>query len=285
MHPDTKKEFHKYRYLIIGLSLALLIVITALWAYLINSQDPVSRFVKSIYPAAIVDGEGISLNEYDTAHNIALKFDSETSNGLTMDQLVQTHREEALLRKLDVTVNPNLVTNENAYLNSAENGQYTQVLQKYFNGNQKDFERFIAWPRVLDSQLRIKYNLDSKSNTTDYTRAQSILNEIKNGKKFEDVAKLESADKVTAQLGGDLGFVKPQEILPELAEDLTNLKVGEVFGQVVVSRLGYHILFLDGVSEQNGEKLYHLKHILITTQGFDSWLQPQLDRISVWRIK
>jgi peptidyl-prolyl cis-trans isomerase C len=285
MRQNFKQILHKHRSIVFGLVLILIIVITALWAYLISSNDPVSRFMKSIYPAAIVGGDGISLNEYDTAHESALKFSPQATRHTTMEQLVKAHREEVLLRKLGIVVTSKLVNDEMAYLSSNPTGQFNQVLQKYFNNNQKDFEALVVWPRVLDAQLRIKYNSDSRVNAPDYAKAQSILNEIKNGKKFEDVAKVESSDKVTGQLGGDLGFVKQVEILPELAGKLSSMKAGEVLSQVVVSRLGYHLLLLDGVSEQDGTTLYHLKHILIETNGFEEWLAPQLNTISVWRIK
>jgi peptidyl-prolyl cis-trans isomerase C len=139
-------------------------------------------------------------------------------------------------------------------------------------------------PRVYDTLLRTKYNSDFSLNGAAYTEAQDIIKKIQEGAKFEDVA-LNSDDKITGQLGGDLGFVTPKQVIPELGNLLADLKSGEVAGTAVASRYGYHVLYLSEVAEKDGQKQYHLKHILVTTLGYEQWLDQQLKKIPVRRIK
>jgi peptidyl-prolyl cis-trans isomerase SurA len=71
-------------------------------------------------------------------------------------------------------------------------------------------------------------------------KAKSLLAEIKNGAKFEDVAKKNSDDASAAQ-GGDLGMFRKDGTLHELESTLFELKPGEV-SDVIRTRQGFVIL-------------------------------------------
>lgn len=74
-------------------------------------------------------------------------------------------------------------------------------------------------------------------------KAKQLLAQIKNGAKFEDVAKKDS-DGTTAAQGGDLGFFKRGMLAKEL-EDLTfSMKPGTV-SDVIRTKQGFVILKLD----------------------------------------
>lgn len=72
--------------------------------------------------------------------------------------------------------------------------------------------------------------------------AEKILAEIKSGKKFEDVAKAQSKDS-SSQEGGDLGWFKKADMVPEFADAVFKLKPGQV-SEPVQTKFGWHIIKL-----------------------------------------
>jgi parvulin-like peptidyl-prolyl isomerase len=139
-------------------------------------------------------------------------------------------------------------------------------------------------PQAYDALLRIKYNSDFAANNDAYNRAENIFSKLDNGQTFEELAKTISDDKVSGQLGGDLGFVTESQILPELAKVLKTVTVGEIKKQLVVSRLGYHVIYPVETSQRDGQKVWHLKHILVQTKGYEEWVKDELTTIQVWHI-
>jgi peptidyl-prolyl cis-trans isomerase SurA len=91
-------------------------------------------------------------------------------------------------------------------------------------------------------------------------RADSLLAEIRKGGDFELIAKRESMDPGTKQLGGDLGWNRRGSgLVPEFEGMMFALRPGEV-SPVVETAFGYHIIRVDRV--QSAE--VKARHIVIT---------------------
>jgi peptidyl-prolyl cis-trans isomerase SurA len=90
-------------------------------------------------------------------------------------------------------------------------------------------------------------------------RADSLLVEIRKGGDFEQIAKRESMDPGTKQLGGDLGWNRRGGgLVPEFEGMMFALRPGEV-SPVIETAFGYHIIKVDRV--QSAE--VKARHILI----------------------
>jgi peptidyl-prolyl cis-trans isomerase SurA len=90
-------------------------------------------------------------------------------------------------------------------------------------------------------------------------RADSLLAEIKKGGDFEQIAKRESMDPGTKQLGGDLGWNRRGGgLVPQFEAMMFALRPGEV-SPVFETAFGYHIIRVDRV--QSAE--VKARHILI----------------------
>ena len=105
--------------------------------------------------------------------------------------------------------------------------------------------------------------LNPKANTRlkqfAYQLAESLLDSIKKGADFGELAKAYSKDPGSAAEGGDLGFVKKKVLFfPEFESVAFALKPGEL-SKIVESPVGYHIIEL---LERRGESI-HTRHILI----------------------
>ena len=90
-------------------------------------------------------------------------------------------------------------------------------------------------------------------------RADSLLVEIRKGGDFEQIAKRESMDPGTKQLGGDLGWNRRGSgLVPEFEQMMFALRPGEV-SPVIETAFGYHIIRVDRVQAAEVKA----RHILI----------------------
>jgi parvulin-like peptidyl-prolyl isomerase len=240
--------------------------------------------VTKTYPAVVIGTGYISAAYWEQRQKIAQKFDSQAVKSEIGDQLVKIKKEQQLVSSLKVKTDISMQDELNFY-KTGKNVEYKKLVDNYFFGSENLFVEYALKPIVYDALLRIKYNSDLKANSHSHQRAKDILSQVQNGQSFEELAKTESDDKITGQLGGDLGFVQAGQILPELGKVINDGSTGKVIDSVVISRLGYHVLFPVETADQNGTKVWHVKHILIKTSGFESWLSQMLDRFWVWRLK
>lgn len=74
------------------------------------------------------------------------------------------------------------------------------------------------------------------------TGAKDVLSELSKGKSFEELAKEKSVD-ATAARGGDVGYFRKGQVIPEFEDTCFNLKVGQTSG-IVHTQFGYHIIKL-----------------------------------------
>lgn len=92
--------------------------------------------------------------------------------------------------------------------------------------------------------------------------AESILDSLKAGADFAELAKKYSEDPGSATQGGDLGFVKKGIFYPEFESAAFALSQGQL-SNVVESPVGFHIIQL---IEKRGESI-HTRHILIKVKN------------------
>jgi peptidyl-prolyl cis-trans isomerase SurA len=88
--------------------------------------------------------------------------------------------------------------------------------------------------------------------------AKSLLDSLKAGADFAELAKKYSEDPASAKHGGDLGYVKRGVFYPEFESAAFSLEVGQI-SDVVETPVGFHIIQL---LDKRGESI-HTRHILI----------------------
>jgi len=110
------------------------------------------------------------------------------------------------------------------------------------------------------SHIYIVPKPDTAAEQEAYRKAKAVLDSIRAGGDFADFARRYSAD-ATAANGGDLGWSKRGDFVPEFEEALFSLKPGQV-SDVVKTQFGYHIIQL---LERRGESV-HARHILFKVE-------------------
>lgn len=98
--------------------------------------------------------------------------------------------------------------------------------------NENDRKKAERFSKILDLQAK--------------ELMEEILEKLKRGADFAELAKRNSEDEASREKGGDLGEVDLNQTLPELASVIAKLKPGNI-SEVVKTSFGYHILKLNQI--------------------------------------
>lgn len=101
----------------------------------------------------------------------------------------------------------------------------------------------------------------------DAAAAHRVLQSLKHGQRFADLARRHSIDKDTRPHGGAIGWVMFDQLPPELAPAVRHLKPGEHTQQPVQTAKGWHVV-----------RLLALRPLVErpTREAAKAWLYPQL---------
>ncbi len=112
--------------------------------------------------------------------------------------------------------------------------------------------------QVSISHIFIVPKPSEKAKTEAYDKAEALLDSLKHGADFAELAKKYSQDPGSASAGGDLGWASRGQFIPEFEHAVYALKPGEI-SNVVETQFGFHIIQLLG---RRGE-MVHARQILI----------------------
>jgi len=101
-------------------------------------------------------------------------------------------------------------------------------VQEYFTSHPEEFS---------GDQVRLRHILVGTEEEAKY-----VLDRLKK-EPFEELAKMLSKDSATASKGGDLGYLRREQMFPDMAKAAFALKAGELSG-IVRSPFGFHVLQL-----------------------------------------
>ena len=161
-------------------------------------------------------------------------------------------------------------------------------LQKSIKIDRMKRKKFQGGIKVSDKEVKEFYNvykdslpdqndeyelahiiLSRKVSEAEKTAAKNIalelLDSVKQGLDFSELARKYSGDSMSAIQGGDLGYAKKGTFVKEFEEAVYSLKPGEV-SDIVETEFGYHIIKLN---EKQGDKI-RSQHILIKFPKLES---------------
>jgi peptidyl-prolyl cis-trans isomerase C len=102
-------------------------------------------------------------------------------------------------------------------------------VKDYYEKNKDDF---VVAREIKASHILVKTEEE----------ARKVLERLKKGERFDAVAKAVSIDTASAKNGGDLGFFKKGQMVPEFEQAAAMLKVGETTSAPVKTSFGFHII-------------------------------------------
>ena len=107
---------------------------------------------------------------------------------------------------------------------------------------QAEYDKFKA--QLTGTEFRARHIL-----VADEAEAKALIEQIKAGASFEELAKKHSKDPGSGAQGGDLDFAKADAYVPEFGQALSQLKKGEVTAVPVKTQFGWHIIKLEDTRE------------------------------------
>lgn len=136
------------------------------------------------------------------------------------------------------------------------------AIRDHYSKNKSDFERPA---RAVVSVISIRRTVGPADSVATRARLAALRDRIVAGESFEDIARAESSDSVSAREGGFLGSGTRGRFVPEFENAAFALAAGGL-SQPVLTQFGYHLIKVD---ERKGDTIT-LRHILIPVQQGDS---------------
>lgn len=159
-----------------------------------------------------------------------------------------------------------------------ENG-YTEDSLRDAIEESKRLEKFQADKlksfKITDADLAKAYEQVKASHIliSDKEKAGTVLEKVKSGADFAELAKQYSEDTSNKDSGGDLGYFNRGQMVKPFEKAAFSMKVGEV-SELVKSEFGYHIIKVTGRKEAKGKEFNKAKKDLktqLSQEKFQEW--------------
>jgi parvulin-like peptidyl-prolyl isomerase len=118
-----------------------------------------------------------------------------------------------------------------------------QDLRQYYDTHKEEF---------INEEYRLQQIFVSGQQKDGQKRIAEAYKLLQEGKSFEDVARDYSDDKKSAATGGDIGFAKKVDLIPQLREVAGVLALG-AYSSIITTPYGFHILKL--AEKKKGETM------------------------------
>lgn len=218
------------------------------------------------------------------------KIDFDAKDGDKMEKLVkkqvlQAMAEDALVEKLVSDAGINISAQEiqeelDRVIESVGNRENLENnLSNVFGWTIDDFKNNVVKSQIAEQELRNFVSNDPSLNENAYNKMKEILERVRNGEDFGELAK-EFSDCPSGARGGDLGeFAKAEDdfqnqyphMVAPFEEATFALELGEI-SDIVKTQFGYHIIKLMGKTiDDSGVPVAEASHILLKTTDYDSW--------------
>src|SRR5215469_10196452 len=136
-----------------------------------------------------------------------------------------------------------------------------QEIEAYYNAHKSEY----SVPEQAKSRhilLKVDPGADAKAVAVAQARANELLKQIQNGANFADLAKKNSDDPGSRDSGGELGFARRGQMVPEFDNAIFTQKIGDT--KIIKSQYGFHIV---QVQERTPAHTQPLSEVLPTIQA------------------
>ena len=194
---------------------------------------------------AIVNGVRIRRSEVEAARqDLPAQYQSfplEIVFGALVERIIDgklitaAGRQEGLAKDPEVKARMSRLEDQviqNVYLSRAIKAKLTDAVLR------QRYEEFVK-ANAPEQEVHVRHILLKTEDD-----ANAVIGELKGGAAFADVAKKNSTDP-SAENGGDLGFIKKGDVVPEFADAAFALKAGEYSQTPVKTQFGYHVILVE----------------------------------------
>jgi peptidyl-prolyl cis-trans isomerase C len=209
-------------------------------------------------PVAVVNGKPISkaaFDQYAQQLRGKAKVDSPEASKALVDQLVMEELlvQEAAKEKLadDPQLKQQLEMIQRSLLASTVVRRVLSENAPSEDAIKKEYETAVA--AMKGKEYKASHILvDSED------KAKEVIDELKKGGKFADLAKAKSSDGSAAN-GGDLGWFTPSMMVPPFAQAVAKMEKGKYSEAPVQTPFGWHVILLEDVRDATPPSMDELK--------------------------
>ncbi|MBI4457966.1 peptidylprolyl isomerase [Candidatus Uhrbacteria bacterium] len=199
-----------------------------------------------------------------------------------MERLVSVEVLDAEAAKRGVSVSGEDIDAEFAKLSAAGGGGIEQQIKDLYGWTTAQFKDKVVRPYLLTQKLAEALAKDPELAKERFAKANEVLDKLKAGEKFEDLAAKYSGDPSHAQNGGDLGWFGKGVMVPEFENGVFSLKKGETSG-LIETKFGTHIVLLEDIKKAKDGSVEQVKarHILISAPNIDEFIKQAVENAKV----
>ena len=296
----------KLKTLIYALLIIIIIIIgiSSILAY--GTQTEIGKKISTVisrvipFPAAVIGYTNVvymsdveqdlaSLEKFYQTHDLSkegLRVDFTTSDGQKrlqikereiIDKLVEDKIIEILAKKKGVTLSQADI-NKAIAQGLSDYGTADDVKNDLLNSygwSMEDFKKFVVLPSAYKAALSSLVSQQILNNSQAKAKLEQAQKQLAGGKDFAQVAS-EYSEGASKGNGGELGWVKKNQVLPELQSALfdSNSKPFEK-DSVIESSIGFHIIEIENKKQENNEDVLQIRQIFIAKDTFADWLNTQ----------
>jgi len=145
-----------------------------------------------------------------------------------------------------------------------------------------DFKEKIVKPDLYKRELQKIYKKDTENNIQEIRNVIEKAKEaLDKGEDFSGVA-VKYSTGMSGQNGGELGWFKKDQIMPELSPTIFSLKKSGRTG-ILESELGFHIVELEDFKNIGNEKdMVKIRQIFVAKKSFSEWLGEKIKVIKIF---
>ncbi len=235
-------------------------------------------------PAIFVNSKVVTLGEYftrlevsETVKKTSLSFDQKQQ---LFNQMVLNKIAESLLSAKGIGMSKAEV--DTAYSLLKETTQKPNLAKDY-KLSEGEFKDWFVYPDLAKVKLAVWLSSNKKLNKEAYSKYDLVMSKL-DSTEFDALAIAYSEDALSAQLGGDLGYVSYKDLVPEYFKEVEAVKDTKV--HTAFTRYGIHI-FKVLASDSKGpkdSKRYKVQQIFIQTGDFEQWLAAQKPSYTTLRL-
>lgn len=285
--------------LIITLAIGVLVLIYKF------PENAFSRMFATRFPFPVVligqgvavTTEGLSANREALRHfyesqdfsELGMRVDFTTDDGKKrlkirekdlINKMLEDKAIELLARDRGITVTSDQVASETT-VKMKELGTTDKVeetLARLYGWTIADFQEQIVRPAMYEAELFKVYESEVDQKKAKET-IQSAEKALRAKEPFPDVARKYSEGETRAN-GGDLGWFRLEDLIPELRGPVDNAKLN-VPTDVVESPLGYHIILVEDTKLEDEVRQYRIRQIFTYKLSFADWLAEQMKALPI----
>lgn len=116
-----------------------------------------------------------------------------------------------------------------------------QAVENYYTNHVEQYQSRSA--HAAHILIRVDNRMSEAERQSKLTAAREAFSRLQAGEDFAELAKEYSEDKVSAEKGGDLGWLREGAVAPEFSEKLFSLETGEIT-EPFLTPFGFHIVKL-----------------------------------------